>query len=84
MNLSSILVVDADNASRIQVVHELRELGHDVAESCNAVDALQTTKRLMVAARLEAVRAARSREDAEFVRMVGSEANQAALTKFFA
>ena len=46
------------------------------------VDSLQTTKRLMVAARLDAVRAARAREDAEFVRMVGSEANQAALAKF--
>jgi enoyl-CoA hydratase/carnithine racemase len=46
------------------------------------VDALQTTKRLMVAGRLEAVRAARQREDAEFVRMVGSEANQAALAQF--
>ncbi len=47
------------------------------------VDALQTTKRLMVAARLDAVRAARAREDAEFVRMVGSEANRAALAEFF-
>ena len=48
------------------------------------VDSLQTTKRLMVAGRLDAVRAARKREDAEFVRMVGSEANQAALTQFLA
>jgi enoyl-CoA hydratase/carnithine racemase len=48
------------------------------------VDSLQTTKRLMVAGRLDAVRAARQREDAEFVRMVGSEANQAALTQFLA
>ncbi|MGQ0431280.1 MAG: enoyl-CoA hydratase/isomerase family protein [Microthrixaceae bacterium] len=47
------------------------------------VDALQTTKRLMVASRLDAVRAARGREDAEFVRMVGSEANREALAKFF-
>ena len=47
------------------------------------VDALQTTKRLMVAGRLDAVRAARRREDDEFVRMVGSEANQAALAEFF-
>jgi enoyl-CoA hydratase/carnithine racemase len=46
------------------------------------VDSLQTTKRLMVAARADAVRAAREREDAEFVRMVGSQANQAALTQF--
>ena len=47
------------------------------------VDSVQTTKRLMVAARLDAVRAARAREDAEFVRMVGSEQNQAALAQFF-
>ena len=46
------------------------------------VDSLQTTKRLMVAARLDAVRAAREREDAEFVRMVGSQANQDALAQF--
>jgi enoyl-CoA hydratase/carnithine racemase len=46
------------------------------------VDSLQTTKRLMVAARLDSVRAARAREDAEFVRMVGSEANQQALAQF--
>jgi enoyl-CoA hydratase/carnithine racemase len=47
------------------------------------VDSLQTTKRLMVAARADAVRAARQREDAEFVRMVGSQANQEALSQFF-
>ena len=47
------------------------------------VDSLQTTKRLMVAARADAVRAAREREDAEFVRMVGSQANQEALAQFF-
>jgi enoyl-CoA hydratase/carnithine racemase len=46
------------------------------------VDSLQTTKRLMVAGRVDAVRAARQREDAEFVRMVGSEANQQALAQF--
>jgi enoyl-CoA hydratase/carnithine racemase len=47
------------------------------------VDSVQTTKRLMIAARADAVRAAREREDAEFVRMVGSQANQEALTQFF-
>lgn len=47
------------------------------------VDSLQTTKRLMVAGRLHAVRAARAREDTEFVRMVGSEENRAALAQFF-
>lgn len=46
------------------------------------VDPLQTTKRLMVAARADAVRAAREREDAEFVRLVGNQANQDALTRF--
>jgi len=46
------------------------------------VDSIQTTKRLMVAARADAVRAAREREDAEFVRLVGSQANQDALTQF--
>ena len=46
------------------------------------VDSVQTTKRLMVAARLDAVRAARQREDAEFVRMVGSGANADALAQF--
>jgi enoyl-CoA hydratase/carnithine racemase len=47
-----------------------------------SVDSLQTTKRLMVAARLDAGRAARQREDAEFMRMVGSQTNAAALTDF--
>jgi enoyl-CoA hydratase/carnithine racemase len=46
------------------------------------VDPLQTTKRLMVAARADAVRAAREREDAEFVRLVGDQANQDALSRF--
>ena len=46
------------------------------------VDPLQTTKRLMVAARADAVRAAREREDAEFVRLVGTQTNHAALSKF--
>lgn len=57
----------------------------DVAHRIGAmpVDSLQTTKRLMVAARLDAVRSARAREDAEFVRMVGSPENQAALAQFF-
>jgi enoyl-CoA hydratase/carnithine racemase len=45
------------------------------------VDSLQTTKRLMVAARLDAVRAARQREDVEFPRMVGSPENLEAITK---
>jgi len=41
------------------------------------LDSVQTTKRLMVAARLDAVRAARQREDAEFVRLIGAASNAA-------
>jgi enoyl-CoA hydratase/carnithine racemase len=48
-----------------------------------SVDSLQTTKRLMVAGRLDAGRAAREREDAEFVRMVGTATNAEALAQFF-
>lgn len=51
--------------------------------SAMPVDSLQTTKRLMVAARLDAVRAARAREDVEFLRMVGSPENAEALARFF-
>jgi enoyl-CoA hydratase/carnithine racemase len=55
-----------------------------VARSIGAqpVGALQTTKRLMVAGRLDAVRAARAREDTEFARMVGAPENIEALARF--
>jgi len=39
--VASILVVDADNTARNAVVRELRELGHDVAESDSAGTALK-------------------------------------------
>jgi enoyl-CoA hydratase/carnithine racemase len=56
----------------------------DLARTIAAMplDSLVTTKRLMMAARGDAVRAARQREDAEFARMVGSAANAAALASF--
>jgi enoyl-CoA hydratase/carnithine racemase len=69
--------VSAPEALLDDVMVVAREIG------AMPVDSLQTTKRLMVAARLDAVRAARAREDAEFVRMVGSPENQAALAQFF-
>jgi enoyl-CoA hydratase/carnithine racemase len=47
------------------------------------VGALTATKRLMVAGRLDAWRAARVREDSEFVRLVGAPENLAALEAFF-
>jgi enoyl-CoA hydratase/carnithine racemase len=46
------------------------------------VSALVETKRLVLAGRLEAIRAARTREDAAFARMVGAPANVEALTAF--
>lgn len=69
--------VSAPEALLDEVMAVAREIG------AMPVDSLQTTKRLMVAARLDAVRAARAREDAEFVRMVGSAENQAAVAQFF-
>lgn len=71
-------------AWRVSAAGQALEDATHVARTIGAmpVDALQTTKRLMVAARLESVQAARSREDAEFARMVGSQTNQAALAQF--
>jgi enoyl-CoA hydratase/carnithine racemase len=46
------------------------------------VRSLVETKRLVLAGRLDAVRAARAREDAVFARMVGAAANADALTAF--
>lgn len=48
------------------------------------VTSLIATKTLMLAARVDAVRAARAREDVEFGRLVGSPVNLAALEAFFA
>lgn len=46
------------------------------------VSSLVGTKRLLVASRIDAVRAARSREDGAFAHMVGGPANLEALTAF--
>ena len=43
--LASILVVDPDQAMRGRMAHELRELGHDVAESEDAFTALELVRR---------------------------------------
>jgi two-component system phosphate regulon response regulator PhoB len=45
MTLASILVVDPDAATRVQMAAELRGLGHDVAESGDAGSALATVRR---------------------------------------
>ena len=41
MSLASILLVDDDVTTRSQIARELRELGHDVSETSDAVGALQ-------------------------------------------
>jgi enoyl-CoA hydratase/carnithine racemase len=46
------------------------------------VSALVETKRLVLAGRIDAIRAARAREDQAFTRMVGAPANVEALTAF--
>jgi two-component system phosphate regulon response regulator PhoB len=43
--LASILVVDPDRVMRGRTAHELRELGHDVAESEDAFTALELLRR---------------------------------------
>jgi two-component system phosphate regulon response regulator PhoB len=43
--LASILVVDPDTVMRGRMAHELRELGHDVAESEDAFTALELVRR---------------------------------------
>jgi enoyl-CoA hydratase/carnithine racemase len=77
--------VECGLAWKVCPAESLLDEAMDVARKIGGmpVDSLQTTKRLMVAARADAVRAAREREDAEFVRMVGSQANQEALAQFF-
>ena len=44
MTLASILVVDADSASRSQIAFGLRELGHEVSETANAGSALAAVR----------------------------------------
>ena len=46
------------------------------------VSSLVETKRLVLAGRIDAIRAARAREDAAFAHMVGGPANLEALTAF--
>ena len=44
MTLASILVVDADSASRSQIAFGLRELGHEVSETADAGSALAAVR----------------------------------------
>ena len=59
---------------------ETMELAERIARM--PVSSLVETKRLVLAGRIDAVRAARAREDAAFAHMVGGPANLEALTAF--
>lgn len=62
------------------VLDQTRELAVEIARM--PVDSLVATKTLLLAARLDAVRAARRRENAAFARLVGGPANLEALAAF--
>lgn len=64
-----------------ELLDEALALAGRIAEM--PVASLVATKKLLLAGRLDAVRAARAREDAEFERLVGSPDNLAALETFF-
>lgn len=65
---------------RSELLDHVVALGQQIAAF--PLPSLMATKRLMVAGRVDAVRAARAREEAEFEVLVGAMANQAALSSF--
>jgi enoyl-CoA hydratase/carnithine racemase len=71
----ALRVVPAD-----RVVGETMEIARRIAQ--HPVTALVESKRLVIASRIDAVRAARAREDAAFSQMIGAAANTAALGAF--
>jgi len=83
--LSSAEALECGLAWRVVPDGDLLEETMTVAREIGAqpVGALTATKRLMVAGRLDQWRAARVREDSEFVRLVGAPENMAALEAFF-
>ena len=71
----ALRVVPAD-----EVLAETLAIARRIAE--HPVSALVESKRLIIASRIDAVRAARAREDAAFAHMVGAAANADALGAF--
>jgi enoyl-CoA hydratase/carnithine racemase len=63
-----------------RLLDESLELAHRIAKM--PVASLVASKRLVLAARLDAIRAARAREDEEFARLLGAPANLEAITAF--
>jgi enoyl-CoA hydratase/carnithine racemase len=82
--LSATDALDAGLAFAVVPDDELLDRARALASTIAAMplESLTTTKRLMLAARADAVRVAREREEAEFERLVGSAANRAALDGF--
>lgn len=82
--------VHADNAREIGLANEVAPAGKSLEQALKYADAFQNapvtslvaTKSLLVAARLEAGKAARSREDALFRKLEGAPANLEALAAF--
>jgi enoyl-CoA hydratase/carnithine racemase len=71
-------------ALRVVAADELMDVTLDLAGRIAKmpVASLAETKRLVVESRIDAVRAARSREDAAFTNMIGKPANMEAITAF--
>jgi enoyl-CoA hydratase/carnithine racemase len=63
-----------------QLMAETMELARRIAQM--PVASLSATKRMVVAGRIDAVRAARAREDHAFTSMIGQAANMEAITAF--
>jgi enoyl-CoA hydratase/carnithine racemase len=82
--LSAEEAVACGLALRVVPAEELMDQTLDLARriASGPVSALIETKRLVLAGRLDAVKAARAREDAAFARMVGAAANSEALSAF--
>ena len=82
--ISADEAVECGLALRAVPPHELMDaaldLGRRIAKM--PVASLRATKRLVVAARVDAVRAARAREDTTFASMIGQPANVEAITAF--
>ncbi|MFQ5698070.1 MAG: enoyl-CoA hydratase/isomerase family protein [Myxococcota bacterium] len=62
------------------VLDEARAVATEIAQM--PIESLVATKELLLAARLDAIRAARARENAAFARLVGGPANREALAAF--
>lgn len=82
--MSAQQALDAGLAFRVTTAEALRDETLALATQIAAmpIPSLVATKELIVAARIDAVRAARAREDAVFQRLIGAPANVEAITAF--